>query len=73
MMVRRHDVADRLVGNEFLRLRDHGAGSRDVVGQIHNNDMILHLNHEAVMRGAGKVIDALAHLLRVHLNRWRSG
>ena len=69
MMMRRYDVPDRLVRNEFLRFREDRGRARNIVRNIDHDNVIFHFDHEAVMCRARQIPHAIAHLLRLYTDR----
>ena len=59
-----HDVADRLARDELARLRNDGDRALLVEWRFHDDDVVLHLDDDAVMRTARQVPHSVSHLLR---------
>ena len=60
------DVAHRLAGHELLRLGEHRQRAPVVQRAFHQDQVVFHLDRDAVMRAAGHVPDALGGLFGGH-------
>jgi hypothetical protein len=64
VMMHRDDEPDRFPGDQLLRLRNDGQGPRLAVRRVHEDDVILHLDGEAVMGTTRQPEHAVGQLLR---------
>ena len=70
MVMHRDDMADRLAGNEFFRLRDHRQGSCLAIWRVNEHDVIFHPNRQTMMSTARQPENAIGDLLRSDVH-WR--
>ena len=63
MLVRVDHVADRLARRELAHLVDHGTGAPFVQRRLDEDQVILHLDRDAVVRAAADEPDAVGHLV----------
>ena len=68
--VRVDDVADRLVGDDALRLGDDREAARFALPALEHDDVILEFDRERHV-AAGDAVDAVGQLLRLNRRRWR--
>jgi hypothetical protein len=64
MVVGVDHIADRLVGELLLDLRDHGQRALLVERRLDHRDVVLELDGDAVVRAAGDLHDAIGELVR---------
>ena len=62
MMVRVHDIADRLVGNDLFRLGQHRLATRLALPALEHEDVVAELDGESHI-SASDAVDAVSQLL----------
>ena len=70
VVVRVHQVGQRLIRDELPRLGDHRQRS-DFVGRLDEHQVVAELDENAVVRLAGQEPDAVGHFLGRHVGGWR--